>query len=95
VSPRARRTESDSLLRSTEDGLILEVAEPSKETRPSEQCGVVRFDIDGCLRLILPIDAMELMPSGLCVYPASSQNKRDIVVCKDGEIIKIFRVHEG
>jgi len=87
--------ENDSPLNSAETGRILENTETSKKPKPSEQLGIFRSDTDGCLRLILLIDAIKLMPSGLCVYPVSFHEKKDIVVCKDGETIKIYRMHEG
>ena len=69
----------------------------SKEHRPKEHKtldpSIIRFDTSEGLRLMIYLDAIKQLPSGVCVYPFSAyEDKEKIVVCKAEEKIRIYKV---
>jgi len=71
----------------------------SKERKPQEPGirvpSIIRFDTRGTLRLMIYLDAIKQLPSGVCVYPFTVYEDKDkIVVCKDEEKIKIYKMQQ-
>lgn len=61
----------------------------------TKKLGFIRCDVDESIGLMLDIDAIQQLPTGVCACPISiGEDKDKIVICKEGEKIKIFKMQE-